>query len=1303
MQHVLVICLAIGVADPSAAGERPTTVAVVNFANRSQGPAGEKWKWLEKGLADLLITDLSSRRALQVVTREQMQLLVDEKRIELGDEPAEMAGVLKANVVLTGSFLVEGRIITIDGQLTDAGGGLLTRLHVKGAAGDTLSHQKEFSAQAIAALLGKEVPQVAGQLPRWTDSLGAAQRLYQGIDLYDKGQYSEAWLEFRRALSQDDNYADARYWAARMYYFLDRYRHARRAYERFVYEYSTHPRISDAIMEYTHTFEKLGLPAAELLVLYDRLAGIVPRDARTYGLYRVPSSEKTGLLAVWMARRLGAAALESRDSRKALEAGRLIVGAVMAQAPPDDRRGRRRLPSRLGNLEAEGRRLMNQASRQHFGRTGHWLDDGLEWIPGPYAQSEHRVIRLTADKPFVEYSPESVRKPDGRPGQSRTVLLIVRSPALHVITTIRVEAICEGPAGGGQAKPTYEDFYDSRQPDRHRLKPADEAGKLSWQLALDSPMIDIPLTIEPTAGVRGKGKVRAKLLRLSAELLPVEGMAEVVPLPWPGEIRAAGVVAAARGRRFPAMKLRPPIYLPAGEYQLRLEGNGAKWIEEVVLRPADRHVIRARLLPGLFGPMEGAEPLVVPWRDDAYTLAIAPRLPRDDRRKLAGGLARMPTGRLVALGELYDDLWIARQGLGGKWDAPRPVPLPISSVHMEQSPDIAQHADGRYVMTFISNRSRNHEYVPYVSWSRDLRRWSGPVQVRELMSHEATIIQLPRGDWLLAIAGRHPSVGSVWANGVDRPRSSIVMYRSADLREWEEVAVINAPLPPGAHQRAATMGASQPKLAISQSGRIWLAAQASFFLAPPVTRESYPYPRAMVTCSEDGGRTWAKPAWSDRRTEACLAVGVVADKVRMICRDYAPGVFGHGHQAHGLWIMEWPDAADPTIEVVAKMPLDRYVIDALPRSDGSFDCLFHEHGLGQCIVAAQAAGPNPSIEDEDSFDRYVHALGDWDRLYGHPRRKSFEARSPTGTILPEPFKPEFVPTFLANLKADKPAPHRRAAAIALGSIRKSGREKPSGRYRSGSGPIPQSDVPRHAPPEAVRALVAVVREPTPDGDPNNKDHYWLRREAAESLGLMRAAGAVGPLIDVLKSLPHDTTPQRDLGQVISQALGRIGDRRAIPALTATIGYFHEPTAIEALGNVKDPAVLPELMRCMKHRGGAPGRAACLAIGTVGTPEALSVLKEGLASETPEIRHNAVKGLLRYLRLYRRPLPADIVGVLEPLRDSDPSWKSGQDNNQRHRPPHKTIAGDAWEVLNLDKHSGPGRGRRGPPKARGARR
>ena len=65
----LILFLALVVGTEAARGEEASTIAVVNFINRN---APDDWDWLEKGFADLLITDLARSDRLTVVERERM-------------------------------------------------------------------------------------------------------------------------------------------------------------------------------------------------------------------------------------------------------------------------------------------------------------------------------------------------------------------------------------------------------------------------------------------------------------------------------------------------------------------------------------------------------------------------------------------------------------------------------------------------------------------------------------------------------------------------------------------------------------------------------------------------------------------------------------------------------------------------------------------------------------------------------------------------------------------------------------------------------------------------------------------------------------------------------------------------------------------------------------------------------------------------------------------------------------------------------------------------------------------------------
>jgi TolB-like protein len=255
-----------------------TTIAVLNFSSRASSTDVEAYRWLDKGLADLLISDITSDEGLHIVTREHMQMLLDEAQVHstlrLPDrQKAALIKALQVQYLVFGTYSLRDEKLTIEIQLTDAKTGKLVERWTRGGMlDDVLELEKSLAGALIAELRASaDGDEIAQALPRWTDSVPAAQHLYKGIDLFDRGLYTTAWLHFHRAKVQDSNFADARYWLARINYYRQEYAHARVEYERFVFQFPKHPRVGDAIMEYVHSFERTTDDPDALMALYTKL------------------------------------------------------------------------------------------------------------------------------------------------------------------------------------------------------------------------------------------------------------------------------------------------------------------------------------------------------------------------------------------------------------------------------------------------------------------------------------------------------------------------------------------------------------------------------------------------------------------------------------------------------------------------------------------------------------------------------------------------------------------------------------------------------------------------------------------------------------------------------------------------------------------------------------------------------------------------------------------------------------------------------------------------------------------------
>ncbi|MFH1824625.1 MAG: CsgG/HfaB family protein [Candidatus Firestonebacteria bacterium] len=204
------------------------TIAVMNFVNR-----GNDWVWLSKGLADMLITDLSKSNSLQVLERERMQNFIDElilhKSGMIDETTAKGFGkFVKVDWVLYGSFEKKDDQIQIESHIVNIATGELLRVEwVKGNANDIFTLEKELVFKIINNLqinITDQEKESIKYLP--TDSIDAATHYYNGIDYFDKGKYKEAFLEFKLAKTNDKNYYKAVYWVGKMYYYLGEYDHA---------------------------------------------------------------------------------------------------------------------------------------------------------------------------------------------------------------------------------------------------------------------------------------------------------------------------------------------------------------------------------------------------------------------------------------------------------------------------------------------------------------------------------------------------------------------------------------------------------------------------------------------------------------------------------------------------------------------------------------------------------------------------------------------------------------------------------------------------------------------------------------------------------------------------------------------------------------------------------------------------------------------------------------------------------------------------------------------------------------------
>jgi tetratricopeptide (TPR) repeat protein len=190
------------------------TVAVLYFQNLGDNKDLDP---LQKGLAEMLITDLSKVKELKIVERVKLQKLLDE--LKLGTTPSidqisapRMGKLMRASKLVKGSFLnLEGDKIRVDANFIETQDGTYKQVNnVSGNLGDYFKLQKELVFNMIAnlgiTLTDKEREDIQ-IIP--TESFLAFVAYSKGLDSEDKGMYSEALQQYREAANLDPGFKQA--------------------------------------------------------------------------------------------------------------------------------------------------------------------------------------------------------------------------------------------------------------------------------------------------------------------------------------------------------------------------------------------------------------------------------------------------------------------------------------------------------------------------------------------------------------------------------------------------------------------------------------------------------------------------------------------------------------------------------------------------------------------------------------------------------------------------------------------------------------------------------------------------------------------------------------------------------------------------------------------------------------------------------------------------------------------------------------------------------------------------------------
>jgi len=162
------------------------TVAISYFDNTS---GIEKYNPLSKGLADMLITELSNIESVQIVEREKLQKLIDEINLEQSEffNPAtaqQLGEGLGAEIILTGAFLSIEPEMRIDARLIEVETGkIISASKVRGNSTDIFTMIDQLSE-----LITKELQITASvKTKNIAINIESVINYSKSIDLFDKG------------------------------------------------------------------------------------------------------------------------------------------------------------------------------------------------------------------------------------------------------------------------------------------------------------------------------------------------------------------------------------------------------------------------------------------------------------------------------------------------------------------------------------------------------------------------------------------------------------------------------------------------------------------------------------------------------------------------------------------------------------------------------------------------------------------------------------------------------------------------------------------------------------------------------------------------------------------------------------------------------------------------------------------------------------------------------------------------------------------------------------------------------------
>jgi TolB-like protein len=174
-------------------------LAIIYFDNSGGDP---NMNSLKKGLADMMITDLSNISMLDIVERDKLEAILKEQKLnnskEFDSETASKLGkLLGAQIILTGGYFDMFGSIRVDARFIDVETGKILKSDgVEGRTNSFFKLQKQLSWKIIKNLdtkiSEKEKKEIEKNEKSKTVSLNDLNEYSKALDLYDSGKNKEA-------------------------------------------------------------------------------------------------------------------------------------------------------------------------------------------------------------------------------------------------------------------------------------------------------------------------------------------------------------------------------------------------------------------------------------------------------------------------------------------------------------------------------------------------------------------------------------------------------------------------------------------------------------------------------------------------------------------------------------------------------------------------------------------------------------------------------------------------------------------------------------------------------------------------------------------------------------------------------------------------------------------------------------------------------------------------------------------------------------------------------------------------------